>query len=357
MALETGDASQMPTLVGLSAEDLEVVLTGGEKVLTGGAHGDDAVVVAAAALYPAYTADRDAAKALLSERDQLIAALLEIQKARCAAFPPSPPHAAFPPPPPHRTTTSALRPPYHCMRLPHSSPSSALLALLRPRLLSAPLPTAARPNYCVRGLTTAPYAQAHATDEIFYPDANSCLRLSAGHVEGYAAADAVTHTPVTTLGGLVDKHLEVGSSPSPSPAHSLPLRSTHTHTQEHARAYPKAPTTPPLSRTSFSVLAGPPQQRRRGERRRRGGGGRGDRPGQGRRRRVRLPLAARGAVRGRRGGGGPCQKHGGSGVGQIGQEGPVQRKRTPAQGSPGPRAANRAVWGSRPGESGLFFLA
>ena len=26
--------------------------------------------------------------------------------------------------------------------------------------------------------------------EKFYPDANGCLRLSAGHVEGYAAADA-----------------------------------------------------------------------------------------------------------------------------------------------------------------------
>ena len=36
----------------------------------------------------------------------------------------------------------------------------------------------------------------------FYPDANGCLRLSAGHVEGYSAADAVQHTPVTTLGGL-----------------------------------------------------------------------------------------------------------------------------------------------------------
>ena len=51
--------------------------------------------------------------------------------------------------------------------------------------------------------------QAHAAEgEAFYPDANGCLRLSAGHVEGYAASDAVVHTPVTTLGGLVDKHLE-----------------------------------------------------------------------------------------------------------------------------------------------------
>ena len=47
-----------------------------------------------------------------------------------------------------------------------------------------------------------------ATTEDFYPDANGCLRLSAGHVEGYSAADAVVHTPATTLAGLVDKHLE-----------------------------------------------------------------------------------------------------------------------------------------------------
>jgi hypothetical protein len=46
------------------------------------------------------------------------------------------------------------------------------------------------------------------TDETFYPDANGCLRLSAGHVEGYSAADAVVHQPVTTIGGLIDKHVE-----------------------------------------------------------------------------------------------------------------------------------------------------
>ena len=40
------------------------------------------------------------------------------------------------------------------------------------------------------------------TTEAFYPDANGCLRLSAGHVEGYAAADAVSHAPLTTVGNL-----------------------------------------------------------------------------------------------------------------------------------------------------------
>ena len=39
-----------------------------------------------------------------------------------------------------------------------------------------------------------------------FPDANSTLRLSAGHVEGYKAADAVQHTPITTLQGLIEKH-------------------------------------------------------------------------------------------------------------------------------------------------------
>ena len=51
--------------------------------------------------------------------------------------------------------------------------------------------------------------------EAFYPDANGCLRLSAGHVEGYKAADAVTHTPLTTLAGLVDKHVEAALTAPP----------------------------------------------------------------------------------------------------------------------------------------------
>ena len=66
--------------------------------------------------------------------------------------------------------------------------------------------------------------QQHATEEAFYPDANGCLRLSAGHVEGYAAADAVRHSPVTTLAGLVDKHLEEQARPPPTPSTSADLR-------------------------------------------------------------------------------------------------------------------------------------
>ena len=122
-SLEAG-GSAMPSLASLSAADLEAVLSGDAPAPT-----DEPAVAAAAALYTLYKADRDATKAKLSERDQLIAKLLELQ-------------------------------------------------------------------------------QAHAADETFYPDANSCLRLSAGHVQGYTAADAVTHAPVTTLAGLVDKHME-----------------------------------------------------------------------------------------------------------------------------------------------------
>jgi len=48
----------------------------------------------------------------------------------------------------------------------------------------------------------------HSTGEIFYPDCNGSLRLSAGHVEGYQAADAVLYQPSTTLAGLFDKATE-----------------------------------------------------------------------------------------------------------------------------------------------------
>jgi hypothetical protein len=44
--------------------------------------------------------------------------------------------------------------------------------------------------------------------EPFYPDANGCLRLSAGFVEGYHASDAVHHLPSTSLQGLLHKHTE-----------------------------------------------------------------------------------------------------------------------------------------------------
>ena len=45
-------------------------------------------------------------------------------------------------------------------------------------------------------------------DEDTYPDCNGSLRISAGYVQRYQSADAVVHTPHTTLSGLLDKALE-----------------------------------------------------------------------------------------------------------------------------------------------------
>lgn len=45
-------------------------------------------------------------------------------------------------------------------------------------------------------------------DDVMYPDCNGSLRISAGYVEGYKAADAVEYKPSTTLAGLFDKVVE-----------------------------------------------------------------------------------------------------------------------------------------------------
>jgi hypothetical protein len=89
---------------------------------------DDPFVKCAAALWDTYKRDRDASKALFSERDALFAQLLELQR--------------------------------------------------------------------------------KVSGEVIYPDCNGSLRISAGHVEGYQAADAVEHKPSTTLAGLFDKATE-----------------------------------------------------------------------------------------------------------------------------------------------------
>ena len=110
------------TLMGISEQQLEGAL----------AHtslGEDPFVKTAQSLYAIYVRVRDANKALLSERDELLARLLELQRAQ-------------------------------------------------------------------------------ESSEVFYPDCNGSLRFSAGHVEGYAAADAVRHLPCTTLEGLLDKAAE-----------------------------------------------------------------------------------------------------------------------------------------------------
>ena len=50
--------------------------------------------------------------------------------------------------------------------------------------------------------------QAHAGQPIA-PDANSTLRVSFAHVQGYAPRDGVLYTPFTTLSGLIEKHTGV----------------------------------------------------------------------------------------------------------------------------------------------------
>ena len=125
---------------------------------------DDPFVRLAGAVYADYVAARDELKALMSERDQLLAQLLELQKAHGAS-----------------------------------------------------------------------------AAETFYPDANGTLRLSAGHVEGYQAADAVRHTPITTLAGLLDKHVEAGFSGRPElkEEFDIPKR-----LEELCRAVPSTAETP-----------------------------------------------------------------------------------------------------------------
>ena len=70
-------AAKLCGLQGLTAEQLTELLGGSAPLPSG-----DVAIACAKATYQAYVSDRDATKALLSERDQLLAALLEIQKVR-----------------------------------------------------------------------------------------------------------------------------------------------------------------------------------------------------------------------------------------------------------------------------------
>lgn len=49
------------------------------------------------------------------------------------------------------------------------------------------------------------YNKANRGTKVFYPDANSTLRVAYGHVKGYAPADAVYYTPVSTIEGIMQK--------------------------------------------------------------------------------------------------------------------------------------------------------
>jgi V8-like Glu-specific endopeptidase len=63
------------------------------------------------------------------------------------------------------------------------------------------------------------YNRAHGT--AVYPDANSTLRITYGHVTGYAPRDGVAYVPFTTLEGLAAK--ATGTAPFNAPAKELAL--------------------------------------------------------------------------------------------------------------------------------------
>jgi hypothetical protein len=52
---------------------------------------------------------------------------------------------------------------------------------------------------------SAEIAMCSGSNDSFVPDANGTLRLTAGAVKGYFAADAVECHPITSVGGLLDK--------------------------------------------------------------------------------------------------------------------------------------------------------
>ena len=49
------------------------------------------------------------------------------------------------------------------------------------------------------------YHEVHQTGKVFYPDANSTLRVTYGKVKGYSPADAVYYTPISSLDGIIAK--------------------------------------------------------------------------------------------------------------------------------------------------------
>ena len=49
------------------------------------------------------------------------------------------------------------------------------------------------------------YNEATNSGKVFYPDANSTLRVTYGKVKGYKPADAIYYTPVSSLDGVIEK--------------------------------------------------------------------------------------------------------------------------------------------------------
>lgn len=72
--------------------------------------------------------------------------------------------------------------------------------------------------------------QEHA-GQTLYPDANSTLRITFGHVRGYDGPDAVSYRPLTTLRGLLEK--ERGEEPFASPAPLLEAIRANAPTRWH----------------------------------------------------------------------------------------------------------------------------
>lgn len=80
------------------------------------------------------------------------------------------------------------------------------------------------------------------SNEVIYPDCNGSLRISAGHVEGYQAADAIQHAPSTTLSGLLDKALEATlTGTDPDGKFQCPERLRQTLTGDEADAVGRVP--------------------------------------------------------------------------------------------------------------------
>ncbi len=70
----------------------------------------------------------------------------------------------------------------------------------------------ARPIYLQ---ALADYNKSHG--KFVYPDANSSLRITFGHVKGYSPKDGVEYTPFTTLQGVMAKNTGVDPFDSPKP--------------------------------------------------------------------------------------------------------------------------------------------
>lgn len=68
----------------------------------------------------------------------------------------------------------------------------------------------------------------------FIPDANSTLRLTYGYIRGYSPADAVYHSPQSTLRGLIEKN--TGTEPFNAPARLVELYNTKNYDRKYEDA-------------------------------------------------------------------------------------------------------------------------